>query len=88
MYQKQAMKTNMLIFYLIGEKGKRHYVLIKGNAFRYDHTLHRGRKHFCRYCLQAFRTVEKLKCYIKDSFKVNGKQDINMPKKDEYVKKL
>ena len=42
----------------------------------YDHTLYRGRKHFCRYCLQAFRTVEKLKCRIKDCFKINGKQTI------------
>ena len=48
----------------------------------YDHTLHRGRKHFCRYCLQA----EQSKCYIKDCFKVNGKQTIKIPKKGEYVK--
>ena len=33
--------------------------------------LHRGRKHFCRYCLHAF---------------INGKQTIKMPKKGEYVK--
>ena len=26
----------------------------------YDHTLHRGKKHFCRYCLQAFNTEETL----------------------------
>ena len=33
---------------LIGEEGKRHYVLIKDfNTFKYDHTLHCGRKHFC-----------------------------------------
>ena len=32
---------------LITEKDKRHYVLIKNfNTFMYDHTLHRGRKHF------------------------------------------
>ena len=52
----------------------------------YDNTLHRGRKHFCRYCLQAFRTAEKLKCHIKDCFKINGKQTIMMPKKGEYIK--
>ena len=34
------------------------------NAFMYNHTLHRGRKHFCRYCLQAFSTEE--------IFKING----------------
>ena len=46
----------------------------------YDHTLHRGRKHFCCYCLQAFRTAEKLKVDIEDYFK------ITMPRKGEYIK--
>ena len=52
----------------------------------YDHTLHRGRKHFCRYCLHAFVTEEILKRHIKDYFKINGKQRIIMPKKGKYVK--
>ena len=31
---------------LLGEEGKKHYVLIKDfNTFMYDHTLHRRRKH-------------------------------------------
>ena len=51
----------------------------------YDHTLHRGRKHFCHYCLQAFKIAEKLKCYIKYCFKINGKQTIKVPKKGEYI---
>ena len=52
----------------------------------YDHILHRGRKHFFHYCLQAFRTKEKLKCHIMDCFKNNGKQTIKMAKKGEYIK--
>ena len=51
----------------------------------YDHTLHHGRKHFCCYCLQAFRKEEKLKCNIKDYFKNNGKHAIEILKKGEYV---
>ena len=59
---------------LTGEEGKRHYVLIKDfNTFMYDHNLRRERKHFCRFCLQAY-------------FTINGKQRITMPKKDESVK--
>ena len=46
----------------------------------YDHTLHRGRKKFCRY-LHAFSTEEILKRHINDCFKINGKQIIIMPKK-------
>ena len=39
----------------------------------YDHTLHRGRKHFCRYCLQAFSAEEILEGHINDCFEINGK---------------
>ena len=52
----------------------------------HDLLLHRGRKHFCRYCLHAFIAEEILKCHIKYYFKINGKQTIKMPKKGEYVK--
>ena len=52
----------------------------------YDHSLHRGRKHFCRYFLYAFITEEILKRDIKDYFKINGKQTIKMPKKGKYIK--
>ena len=33
------------------------------------------------YCLQAFTISEKIKCLIKDCFKINGKQTTKMPKK-------
>ena len=52
----------------------------------YDHTLHRGRKYFCRYLLQAFKTAEKLKCHINDCFKIDRNQASKMPKKVEYGK--
>ena len=51
---------------LIGDEGKRHYLLMKDfNTFMHDYTLYRGRKHFCRYCLQVFSTEETLKRHIK-----------------------
>ena len=66
---------------------RKHYVLINDfNRFMYDHLLHRGRKHFCCYCLHAFITEKILKRHIKDCLKINGKQTIKMPKKGEYVK--
>ena len=52
----------------------------------YDHILNRGRKQFSRYCLKAFSTEETSKHHIKDSFKINGKQKILVPKKGEYIK--
>ena len=51
----------------------------------YDYKLHRGRKHFCRYYLQAF-SAEELKRHIKNCFKSNGKQGIVIPKQCKYVR--
>ena len=51
----------------------------------YDHTLHRARKYFCCYFLQAFSIEEILKCHINDFLKINVKQMIQMPKKAGYV---
>ena len=64
---------------MIGEKGKRHYVLIKDfNTFMYDHTLHRGKSVFAVIvCKLLVQTKEISKCH----FKINGKQRILIPKK-------
>ena len=51
-----------------------------------NHTLHQGRKHFCRYCLYAFSTEKTLKRHIKDCFKNNEKRRMMMSRKDEYLK--
>ena len=56
------------------------------NTFMYDHTLHHRKITFCCCCLKAFGIEEILKWNIEDCFKINGKQRIIMPKKDEYVK--
>ena len=64
-----------------------HYVLIKDfNFFMCDHTLHRGKKHFCRCCLKAFNTEQISKRHTKDCFKIYGKQRIIIPKKSKNVK--
>ena len=69
-------------FLFIGGEGKTDYVHIKSvNTFLYEYTLHLGRKHFCRYKLQCFGTVETMTCQIKGCSKTNGKQGINLPKK-------
>ena len=78
------IKTNLL---LIEEEGKNHYALIKGfNTFIYDHIMHHGRKYFFRYCIQDSIAEEILKLHVRDSFKTNDKQRINMPKNGEYIK--
>ena len=79
---KKCFEEKHVDLLLIGKEGKRHYALIKAfNTFKYDHTLHRVRKYFCHSCSQAFGTDEQLKSYVKDCFKINGKQRIALPKK-------
>ena len=61
MSQKILSKEHVYLL-LTREDGKRYYVPIKDfNTFMFDHTFHRGRKHFYRYCLHAFSTAEVLK---------------------------
>ena len=68
------------------EEGKRHFVLIKDfNNIVYDHSLHGGRKYFCRYYLPALSTEEILRSHVKDCFKINCKKGIIIPKQGEYV---
>ena len=62
-FLKNCCEDKHVDLLLIGEGEKKHYVLSKISMhscmiIHYDHTLHRERKHFCRYCLQAFRTTE------------------------------
>ena len=87
-YEKtiQAMYANKNRFVIDRRRSKNHYALIKDiTTFIYDHTIHHGRKHFCRYCIQA-SIAEILKLHVRNSFKINDKQRINMPKNGEYVK--
>ena len=64
---KRYYEGKHLDLLLIVEGEKKGYLLIEDfNTFMYDHTLHRERKRFCRYCLQAFSSEEILKSYIKD----------------------
>ena len=84
---KKCCEVKHVDLLLIQEEGKRYYVIIKVfNTPMYNHTLHRRKKYFQRYCSQAFSTEEVLKRDIKDYFKVNRKQKIKIPKKGEYVK--
>ena len=64
---KKCFEEKDVDLLLIGEEGKRHYVLIKDfNTFMHDYALNSERKHFCHYCLQAFSTEKTLKYHAKD----------------------
>ena len=48
---KKCFEEKHVDILFIGEGEKKHYIFIKYfNSFMNNHTLHHGRKHFCRYC--------------------------------------
>ena len=74
---------------LITKDEKKHYVLIKDfNAFMYNHSKHKERKHFCMYCLQCFSSERILANHVNNCLTINGAQAINMPKQGENVLKF
>ena len=52
----------------------------------YNQRLHRDRKHFCRYCLQAFSTAQILERHVNDCFEMDGKRLIKIAENSETVK--
>ena len=59
-----------------------HYVYIKDfNRLMFKFTKHKGKKHFCRNCLQCFYSNESLAKHRVNCLAINGVQAINMPEK-------
>ena len=67
----------------------KHYVLMKDfNAFMYNQSKHKERKHFCMYCLQCFSSERVLANHVNNCLTINGVQAINMPKQGENILKF
>ena len=61
---KETFEDQMNLL-LITEDEKKHYVLIKDfNAFMYNPTKHKEKKHFCMFCLQCFSSERILANYV------------------------
>ena len=74
---------------LITKDRKKHYVLIKDfNAFMYNQSKHREKKHFCMYCLQCFSSERILANHVNNCLTINGAKAINMPKQGENILKF
>ena len=85
---KETFEDQMNIL-LITEDEKKHYVLIKDfNAFMYNQSKHKERKHFCMYCLQCFSSERILANHDNNCLTINGAQAINMPKQGENILKF
>ena len=85
---KETFEDQMNLL-LITEDEKKHYVLIKDfNAFMYNQSKHKERKHFCMYCLQCFSSERILTNHVNNCLIINGAQAINMPKQGENILKF
>ena len=72
---KETFEDQMNLL-LITKDETKHYVLIKDfNAFMYNQSKHKERKHFYMYCLQCFSSIEILDAHRKDCIVINGKQE-------------
>ena len=85
---KETFKNQMNLL-LITKNEKKHYVLIKDfNAFMYNQSKHKERKHFCMYCLQCFSSERVLHKHVNNCSTINGAQAVNMPKQGENILKF
>ena len=85
---KETFEDQMNLL-LITKDEKKHYVLLKDfNAFMYNQSKHKERKHFCMYCLQCFSSERILANHVNTCLTINGAQAINMPKQGENILKL
>ena len=85
---KETFEDQMNLL-LITKDEKKHYVLIKDfNAFMYNQSKHKERKHFCMYCLQCFSSERVSANHVNNCLTINGAQAINMPKQGENILKF
>ena len=85
---KETFEDQMNLL-LITKDEKKHYVLIKVfNAFTYNQSKHKERKHFCIYCLQCLSSERILANHVNNCLTINGAQAINMPKQTENILKF
>ena len=85
---KETFEDQMNLL-LITKDEKKHYILIKDfNAFMYNQSKHKERKHFCIYCLQCFSSERILANHINNCLTINGAQAINMPIQGENILKF
>ena len=66
---------------LISNDFANYYVYIKDfNRLMFNETRHKGKKYFCKSCLQCFSSEKVLKEHKEDCLMINGKQNVKLEK--------
>ena len=64
---------------LISDKFKSHYVYVKDfDRFMFNKTKYKGKKYFCKNCLQCFNSENILSEHKEDCLVINGKQSVKL----------
>ena len=74
----QKFNDNVDLF-LISNKFVSHYVYLNDfDRFMFNKTKYKGKKYFCKYCLQCFSSENILSEHKEDCLIVNGKQNVKL----------
>ena len=66
---------------LISNNFTSHHVSIKDfNRLMFNKTKHKGKKYFCKSCIQCFSSEKVLKEHKEDCLMINGKQNVKLEK--------
>ena len=80
-YSSNQSFNDCLDLLLISNNFTSHYVYIKDfNRLMFNKTKHKGKKYFCKSCLQCFSSEIVLNRHKEDCLMVNGKQNIKLEK--------
>ena len=78
-YLSDQKFNDSLDLLLISDKFKSHYVYIKDfDRFMFNKTKHKGKKYFCKSCLQCFSSEKILSKHKENCLVINGKQSVKL----------
>ena len=80
-YLSDQIFDDCLDLLLISNNFTSYYVYIKHfNRFMFNKTKHKGKKYFCKSCLQCFSSKKTLIEHKEDCLMINGKQNVKLEK--------
>ena len=81
-YLSDQCFNNTLNLLFISNGFTNHYVYIKDfNRLMFNKTKHKGKKYFCKSCLQYFSSEKVLEDHKKDCLLINGGQNVKLEKR-------
>ena len=78
-YLSDQIFSDSMDLLLISDKFRSHYVYIKDfDRYMFNKTKYKGKKYFCKNCLQCFSSKKILSEHKEDCLVINGKQSVEL----------